>query len=88
MVEAEASERPMYFILPSSTSFFSSPIYTAYTRKELHNSTMGYLSKIWLNAPTKLIEGSLQKMRRTNRDFDGKAGVDAVLVIEIDAIHV
>jgi hypothetical protein len=27
MVEAEASERPMYFILPSSTSFFSSPIY-------------------------------------------------------------
>jgi hypothetical protein len=27
-------------------------------------------------------------MRRTNRDFDGKAGVNAVLVIEINAIHV
>jgi hypothetical protein len=27
-------------------------------------------------------------MRGTNRDFDGKAGVDAVLVVEIDAIQV
>ena len=27
IVEAEASLRPMYFILPSSTSFFISPIF-------------------------------------------------------------
>jgi len=26
-------------------------------------------------------------MRGTNRDFDGNAGVDAVLVVEIDAIQ-
>ena len=26
-------------------------------------------------------------MRRTNRDFNGEAGVNAVLVVEIDAIH-
>jgi hypothetical protein len=27
MVEAETLERPLYFILPSSTSFFTSPIF-------------------------------------------------------------
>ena len=75
MVEAETSERPMYFILPSSISFFTSPIF--YRLKEAIASFF-----MWFT------EDEGVKMGGTNRDFDGNSGVDAVLVIEIDAIQV
>lgn len=75
MVEAEASDKPMYFIFPSSTNFLSSPIF--------------HILKLKLNLRFKLWKCSIRKIINwwTDRDFNGNFGINSMLIIKINTIH-
>ena len=83
IVAAEASERPMYFILPSSTNFFSSPIwlmarnkFRTQTKSLFRNKTKEKVTKsLWTRAQTCLFKQKRSKnkitypIKKTEQDF-------------------